>query len=154
MSENFKVIETQEQLEEVLKDRLGREKKKHGEEMAVLQARITELEGQNEQLTKDIESNAEKYANYDTEIEGLKAKVSDYENAAEKRKIAKEYGLPDEMISRLRGDNAEEWKADAESLKQFFRAQNVPPLAEPGGSGGGDNKTEEYRKMLHEMKGE
>lgn len=152
MSE-FKVIETQEQLDEVLKDRLGREKKKHSEEVASLQARITELEGQNEQLTKDIESSTEKYANYDTELEGLKAKVSEYENAAEKRKIAKEYGLPDEMISRLRGDNADEWKQDAESLKQFFRAQNVPPLAEPGGSGGGDDK-EGYRQMLRDMKGE
>ena len=146
---DFKVIETQEQLEEVLKDRLGREKKKHSEELQTLQSRITELEGQNEQLTKD----AEKYATYDTEIEGLKAKVTEYENAAEKRKIAKEYGLPDEMTSRLRGENADEWKADAEALKKFFRAQNVPPLAESNGSGGGDEK-EEYREMLRKMKGE
>lgn len=151
MSE-FKVIETQEQLEEVLKDRLGREKKKHGDEIAALQAQIADLQGKNEQLTKDIENNAEKYANYDSEIEGLRSKVTGYETAAAKREIAKEFGLPDEMISRLKGDNADEWKQDAESLKGLFQVQNLPPLAD-NTPGGGDDKAE-YRKMLRDMKGD
>lgn len=152
MSE-FKVIETQEQLEEVLKDRLGREKKKHSDEVASLQALIAELEGKNEQLTQDIASKSEMYATYDTEMEGLRARVTEYETAAAKREIAKEYGLPDEMISRLKGANADEWKADAESLTQLFRAQTVPPLAEPTQSSGADEKAE-LREMLRAMKGE
>ena len=68
------------------------------------------------------------------------------------KEIAKEFGLPDEMISRLKGDNADEWKQDAESLKGLFQVQNVPPLAD-NTPGGGDDKAE-YRKMLRDMKGD
>jgi hypothetical protein len=55
-----------------------------------------------------------------TELERLKLNE-------QKRSIAREVGLPDELALRIRGETVEEMKADAEMLKEV-----IPEPAEPG----------------------
>lgn len=113
MAEEFKVIETQEQLNAIIGERIARVEKKASEETAGLRKEIETLtQGRKEDATKiaDLEKSNKDYA----------SKVKTYEAAAVKARIAKEYGIPDGLQDRLRGETEEELKADAESLKKLL----------------------------------
>ena len=123
----FTPIETQEQLNEVIKGRLEREQKKHSEATAELQSKydnvVSEFEAlksANEELTNKLTAYDEKYANYDTELIELQNKVKAYESDSVKTRICKEVGLPYEMRNRLNGNTEEEILKDAEELKKIL----------------------------------
>ena len=119
---------TQEELEEKLKERLGRAEKKHAEEIAKKDAEI-------EKLNKDFTELKQSYSSYDAdkaktteEIDGLKAKLKEYETASAKRKIADEIGLDTKALEFISGETEEEMKASAEKLKALT-GTTAPPLA-------------------------
>lgn len=68
MSEEFKVIETQEQLDAILKGRLEREQKKHSEATAGLQSEIETLKSTNAELSARIKDYDEKYSGIDEKL--------------------------------------------------------------------------------------
>ena len=124
MSE-FKVIETQEELDSIIKDRLDRNTKKITAEVTkqfegyispddAARSRKS-LEEKIEELTKEITAK-------DTSIADLTAKNTEYKTAAVKAKIAREYGIPAELADRISGTNEDEYKADAEALAKFVSA--------------------------------
>lgn len=124
MSE-FKVIESQEELDSIIKDRLDRNTKKITAEVTkqfegfispddVAKSRKS-LEEKIEELTKEITAK-------DTSIADLTAKNNEYATAAVKAKIAREYGIPAELADRISGTNEDEYKADAEALAKFVAA--------------------------------
>lgn len=129
----FKTIETQEQFDELVKDRIERAKESARREVADLTKERDELlnklkanetgskdkDGVIEQLRKELEDNQKTVAELTGEIGGLKAEAT-------KIRIARESGLPYEMASRLNGDTEEELKADAESLKGFISQKSAP----------------------------
>lgn len=131
---DFKVIETQEQLEEVLKDRL-----KHERETAK-----KEFEGylSPEDAAKKYagylspEDEAKKYAGYLSPEEAAKkdAKIKGYETDSVKMRIAHEAGLSYEAAAFLRGEDEESIKKSAESLKGIVGGSNVAPLASTEGN--------------------
>lgn len=143
----FTIIETQEQLEAVLKDRLSREREvqakkyegwkspkdidelsaAHADELKKLQDALTEAE--------------KKSADKDAQIaEGAK-----YKTDLEKTRIALAAGLKMEYADRLRGETAEEWEADAKILaKDFAAAHRTAPI---GGSEPTPAKNEKTRKL-------
>ena len=129
MSE-FKVIETQEQLDAIMKDRLERkakevEKKYEGFlSPEQVEAKITEA-------SKQIASLSEQLKEKETEITTLNDKAKALEVDALKTKVVNDLGLPFGLASRLSGTTEEEIKADAESLKAFVAPVKVPPLANP-----------------------
>lgn len=120
MADEFKIIESQEQLDTVIKDRLARLSKQHTQEKGELQKKIDELTKINDDLTK-------KYSGYDTEIEGYKNKVSQLETDSLKRRIAYENGIPLELASRLTGANEEEIKADAQIIAKYAKGTTTAP---------------------------
>lgn len=120
MAEEFKVIETQEQLNEVIKSRLEREAKKHSEATAELQSELNVLKSANEEQEKTIQALNEKYAGVDETIATLQNKVKTYESDSVKTRICNEIGIPLEMKDRLRGETEEEIKADAEALNRIL----------------------------------
>lgn len=127
MSEEVKTF-TQEELDEVIKERLGRAEKKHADEIAKKDAEI-------EKLNKSFDELKSKYAGYDDEkakssqeIEELKAQIKGYENASAKRKIADEIGLDSKALEFITGETEEEMKESAEKLKALT-GTSVPPLA-------------------------
>lgn len=137
---DFKPIETQEQLNEVIGERL----KKAAEKAEEKYAGWTSPEGV-EKIKADIQ------AEYDSKIKALEeaaagvqttldekdAKIAEgekYRTDLEKTRIALAAGLKIEYAERLQGETAEEWKKDAQALAKDFAAANaVAPLgsAEP-----------------------
>ena len=148
--DEFKPIESQEELNAAIKTMLGKLREDQKSELSELKAQLEELEAQHKELeaqagaVKDVSGKAE-------EIEALKAKVTGYENAAKKRAIVNEFKLPEELAERLQGETPEEWRADALRFKSMFHAAyNVPPLADLSGSGDNSNG---LREMLARWKG-
>lgn len=137
MSE-FKTIETQEELDSIIKDRLDRNTKK-------ITAEVTkQFEGyispdEQAKLTKQIETLTAQLTEKDTAIADLTAKNTAYETASVKAKIAREYGIPAELADRISGTNEDEYKADAENLAKFVAAgrPTAAPMfsAEPSDNG-------------------
>lgn len=134
MSEEFKIIETQEAFDEAIKARLERNTR------AVTEAVTKQYEGyispddakksadRIEALTKELEASKASVAE-------LTAKNSAYETSSVKMKIAQEYGLPLELAERLNGKTEDELKKDAESLSALIKPNHQP---KPRSTEGGD----------------
>lgn len=139
----FTAIETQEQLDAIIKARLDREKASHQTELQTLNDRI-----------KALEKDAEGFSGYAKEKSELEAKISRYETDSAKREIAEEYGLPKGFHSRLQGENAEQWRSDAETLQKLVGNDRTPPLASHDPQIGKDEKlANAYKKMTSFMEG-
>ena len=124
----FTPITTQEQFEAIMKDRLERERTSVAKK----------YEGYT--LSKDAETNAKKYADYDKQIAERDTRLKHYETASVKTRIAYETGLPYEMASRLSGDAEEEIRKDAEALVALIgKNKPVAPLADQESKPSGKN---------------
>lgn len=131
----FTPITTQEQLDHVIGDRIRKaneaaEKKFEGwtspDALQKIQdahaSKIKELEDEAAAVRKTIEEKDTKIA------EGEK-----YRTDLAKTRIALAAGLKMEYADRLRGENEEDWKEDAEILAKDFRtAHTHAPLGDPG----------------------
>lgn len=129
---DFKVIETQEQLDAIIKDRIARAEAKAVEKYAdyeEIKAQSADKDKQIAALSEKLEKQSGQTADYDSKISELQAKVDEYAKAAVKTKIAHEVGLPYELAKKLEGDNEEAIRADAESM-----AKLIKPAAAPLGS--------------------
>lgn len=121
MSE-FKAIETQEELDKIIQDRLTRQKESLEKQFAdydQLKTRKEELENEVGALKTTINETNEKSKNYDATISDLNAKISGYETANLRTKIAAQNGLPLDMADLLVGDNEESMVATAQRLAGF-----------------------------------
>lgn len=135
MSE-FKAINTQEEFDAAIKERLERERNKYA----------------------DYESLKEKVGTLTTERDTANQKLADanekiktYETNSVKMRIAQEKGLPASMASRLAGETEEDIAKDAESLVQIFQtARGADPVFE-GGQGGGNDTDAALRQMLQNL---
>lgn len=128
MSE-FKIIETQEQFEERLKDRLKRERESVRKEYEGFLSPSDVAERYKGFLSPDDVK--EKYKNHlsPDEVEKLNSKIKGYETASVKTRIAHETGLSYEAIEFLKGDDEDSIRKSAESLKGLVGINNVAPLA-------------------------
>lgn len=144
----FKIIETQEDFDAAISARLKRDREKYAEQFEAdmrekgwkTSEEIAEL---TKDLTKQIEtlktaaaSTEQLIAQKDAEI----AKGETYRTDLEKTRIALAAGLGIEQAGRIRGENADEWAADAKKLAAEFSAfaagQNQPaPLGSAGETG-------------------
>lgn len=137
---DFKIIETQEELDNIIKDRLDRNTKK-------ITAEVTkQFEGfispdEQSKLTKQIEELTAQITEKDTKIADITAKNTAYETASVKAKIAREYGIPAELADRISGTNEDEYKADAENLAKFVKQSAPAPLFN-GDKGGNISSTD------------
>lgn len=150
MSE-FKIIETQEELDNIVKERIRREREKYSD-YEELKNRVSELETENSALKSTVEDDKQTRADLDAQITDLQGKVSNYETASLRTRIALQNGLPYDLADRLQGTDEASLTADAERLAGFMRPAPVPqaPLkdVEPEVSSG---KELEMRQMLKEM---
>ena len=74
MSE-FKTIETQEELDRIVKERLARQKEKYAD-YDKLRERVEELETENAELHSTVESSKSAKGEFDKQIADLQAKIS------------------------------------------------------------------------------
>lgn len=130
MSE-FKIIETQEQFDEIVKDRIARAKESAVKEFADYED-IKKANGAYEKqiadLTEQLKKADEGKASIDDEIQALKEKVQQYEMASVKTKVAHEVGLPYELASKLSGDDEDSIREDAKTMAQFVKGQQSAPM--------------------------
>ena len=141
----FTPINTQEEFDARIKDRLEREAKKYESQIAELTEKATRLDEQTSKLA-DLQS----------ELDKSKALVRGYETSSVKMRIAHETGLPYEMAERLRGDDEKAIRQDAEAMKKYIgKPHGADPDFNPDTSGGkGDTRTAAFKSMLSSLKGE
>lgn len=153
MSE-FKVIETQEQLEEVLKDRLKRERESTRKEFEGFLSPSDVDERYKGYMSPDDVK--EKYKDHlsPEEVAKLNAKIKGYETDSVKMRIAHETGLSYEAVEFLRGEDEDSIRKSAESLKELVGMTNVAPLASTEPSGMGNATDAALRNTLKGLKGE
>ena len=125
----FKTIETQEELDRIIQERLNREKEKFSDYDAI-KTRNAELENEIGTLKSTLEETNAATKSHEQIVANLNAKIADYETANLRTKIALQNGLPIDLADRLVGTDEESIKADAERLAGFIgtKQQTPPPL--------------------------
>ena len=126
----FKVIETQEQLDAIIKSRLDREKAKYSD-YDNLAEKIKNLETENTNLKQTITEKESSESTNLTRITELEKDVTTWKNKSLKQQIAMKNGLPFDLADRLQGDNEESLNEDAERLASLVSVKNyTQPLAD------------------------
>lgn len=127
---DFTVIETQEQLDAVIGERLKRERETNEKKYEgwtspdALKDIKTSYEDQIKALQDAAQTTQQTLDEKDAEI----AKGEKYRTDLVKTRIALQAGLGIQYADRLRGESEEEWKKDAEVLAKDFKAahQSAP----------------------------
>ena len=126
----FKVIETQEQLNAIIKARLDREKEKYAD-YDKLSEKIKNLETENSNLKQTITEKETSESTNLTRITELEKDVTSWKQKSLKQQIAMKNGLPFDLADRLQGDSEESLNEDAERLASLVNVKNyTQPLAD------------------------
>lgn len=153
MSE-FKVIETQEQFDEMLKDRLKRERETVKKEYEGYLSPADIAEKYKGYLSPtDIEAKFKDHLSPE-EATKLRTKIKGYETDSVKTRIAHETGLSYEAVQFLRGEDEDSIRKSAESLKGLVGIGNVAPLASTEPEGMASATDAALRNTLKGLKGE
>lgn len=152
----FKKIETQEEFDAAIKERLDRERKTLSEKYSdyeELKQKNTTYEAQVSKLSGEKETLEKEKAQFDSTIAGLNAKIKGYETDSAKTRIALETGLPYELANRLNGNTEEEIRKDAEGLAKLVSPKQGAPVstAEPVEYAETKSKKEAVRKLVQNM---
>lgn len=146
---DFKPIETQEQLDSIITERLARAEKNIRKEYegfmspSDIEKHTSDLNGQIANLQNELNKNSEKIKGFDAQIAERDSKIKAYELGSVKTKIASELGLPLNAIDYIQGDSEEAIRTSAEGLKTMFGASAMPKASnEPVGG----YSTEESRE--------
>lgn len=143
----FKAIETQEELDQIIQDRLRREREKFSDYDELKKVK-EDYEKQIGSLQAQIEESSQTIKFHDQVVADLNSKITGYETNSLKTKIALQHGLPIDLVDRLTGDDEASITADAEKLAGFVKQKpTVPPLkdTEPPL---GDEKDSAYKNLL------
>lgn len=151
---SFTPIETQEALDKIISERLSRESEKHNKALQALMEERDSFKKSGEDLQTLVNQLNEQKKTDDAMIAKQKSAIDKYVAATERAEVAREFGLPRELEDRLKGEDKDAMREDAEYLKKVFHANNVAPLARQEVNKDGDTKREASRKMLKELKGE
>ena len=142
MADDFKPIETQEQLDEILKGRLERDRKKTAERYADYDELKAKVAASDEREKKLIE-----------ERDAARAEAAESAAKLTRIEVARAAGLRPELADRIKGATREEMEADAKTLASLQSPvsplQSYKPAAE---STTGDEKTSAYRSMLSSLR--
>lgn len=159
----FKKIESQEELNQVIAERLNREREKYSdyEELKATNAKLTEelskysdyekITKDNKTLSEQIQELNVKLQDYDVkkqEHESLSKTLENYKLKDIKIKFALEHGIPYTLAERLSGTTEEEIQADAQNISAFFKTQSVPLKNTET-----QHQKDGYIELLNELKG-
>ena len=154
MAEDFKIIESQEQLDSVIKARLEREDAKHAKQLAEIEEKnkkqLAEAQKQIGELTEALNTAKESTKAYDEKIAERDAKIKDYELRSIRTQTAHELGLSFEAVDFLKGDDPESIRASAEALKSLV-GQRTTPLANTDTSGSETSTESAYMSMVRDL---
>ena len=151
----FEPINTQEEFDAAVKDRLAREAKKYEkytspEDLEKIRA---EYDSQINELQGTIDTVSQQMADKDKSIEERDSKIKGYETSSVKMRIARQTGLPYEAVDYLQGEDEESIKKSAEAMKALIGNKPAPPLKDQEPPAG-DSKSAAYLQMSRELRGE
>lgn len=134
MSDDFKVIETQEDFDKAIKKRLDQKDRELAEKYKSylapdeVETMKAEYDKRLEDVSKALSDAKEKLAGHDQIVSELTTRATTAESDLLKSRIAHESGVPFELAGRLVGSNEEELKADAEKFASYLSPKAAPPL--------------------------
>lgn len=125
MSE-FKVIETQEELDRVIQERLNRQK----ENLEKQYSDYDQLKTQVGDLQSAIDKTSESNKTYDDKIADLTSKLNGQEKSNLIMKTALEKGIPYDYMDLITGDDEASINEKADRISQLIpsKQQTPPPL--------------------------
>lgn len=159
MSE-FKIIETQEQLDEIIKGRINRERESLGKKYEGYispedyQNKIKEYETSISGYSTKLKEANEKIENHTKELAERDSKIKAYETDSVKTRIANELGLSYEAVKFLQGTDEDSIRSSGESLKKLVGINNVAPLASLGNPVPVDDEEAALKRMLKQIEGD
>lgn len=128
---DFKVIETQEEFDERIKERISRAEKKVRDEYSGYMS-ADEIKGLKANHAKEIEDlkashakELEKYAGYDEKFATQATRIHELETSALKTKIALGKRLPLDAVEFLSGDDEKTITESADKLSKLSAPTNV-----------------------------
>lgn len=140
---------TQEELNQVISDRLGKEKDKMASLTSEWEEKAKGYESQIANLTKTMEEMKKAAANHKAELDERDAKIRNYETQAVKMRVAREFNIPYELAARLSGDTEEDIKKDAEYMKGLLDKQKGSiPLGSTEGRFEAESKSDSALRRL------
>ena len=152
-------LNTQEDVDHFMADRLARAKRAAAEEKAKEFAGFDDFKAKAEKYDADVTALKETISGLEGEknssaarITELEAKIREYETASVKTRIAREAGLPAELAERLSGADEAAMRTDAENLAKLIRVQNVAPMYKPTGEGGNDSREAALKDLLKQVR--
>lgn len=129
MSE-FKVIETQEELDRIVGSRLAREREKYADYDQLVK-RVDQLETEKGGLLASLEEFKRQEVIQKEDRESLQAQLKAEQTKSLRTQVALKNGLSFDMADRLRGETEEELEADAQFLVDHMvpSRYQTPPQA-------------------------
>ena len=125
---DFKIIETQEELDAVIKSRLSREREKYAD-YEDLKKQLADFEAKETTYQNTINDLKTRETELTSQVDSLNRDLTKTRLQTAKQRIATEYGLPLDLAERLQGDDEDGFKADAERLASYFTPkQPTPPM--------------------------
>ena len=132
----FKAIETQEELDRIIGERLKRERASVEKELAEAKDKAQkydelskqDFEGQAKKLNEQLAAANEQLAAKTNEVSELTARAAHAEGALLKQKIAHANGVPIELAERLSGDDEAAITEDAKLFASFMAPKAAPPM--------------------------
>lgn len=153
MADEFQVIESQEQLNNVIGERLSKKEAQVRKEYEgyLSPAQVDEkLKEQKASYESSTLKHKEEVEQLNGTINELQAKVKQYETDSVKTRIALEYGIPYEMASRLHGENEEDIKKDASIMAKYMQGGARAPKKSSESQGGKNGPLKNMLKSLKE----
>lgn len=132
---DFQPIETQEDFDNAIKDRLNRQAEKHKAELAKyadyddLKSKVADFETKSKDSVSKLEALTKEIEGYKSQIAEKDKAIKGYETTAIKTKIAAEIGLSNDAVSFISGDTEDDIRTSAEALKKVVGVRMDSPLA-------------------------
>ncbi len=147
--EDFKPIETQEQFNTMIADRLKREREAVEKKFeGYLSPEDVNKKYQGYMSQEDVEKKYKGYLSPE-DVAKKDAEIKRYESDSVKTRIAGECGLPLEMAQRLQGSDEDSIRKDAKALaKVLGNAKRVVAPLKSTETHQGDAETQAYLNML------
>ena len=149
MSE-FKPIETQEQLDTIIQDRLKRERDTTTKRFDGWVSPEDHQKALNDAI-KALDDYKKAHEGDEQTIADLTAKTKAYETATLKSRIAHEVGLSYDWISRISGDDEASIRADAEALKKMVGNGPVLPTKNSESGEKVNSGDAAFRSLLNDL---
>lgn len=146
----FKAIETQEELDRIIQERLSREKGKFAD-YDEIKTRNAALEAELDDLKSTIEESSNAAKTHEQTIADLNKQIAEKETVNLRTRIALQNGLPIDLANRLVGDDEESIKADAERLASFVSKKQTPPPLKNTENNLGEGKDGAYKNLIENL---